>query len=117
MILLIFLAAVCRKTESKSFYSVISNKMPRFVRIHQQVIHVPSLANVSMGTSCLGQPFLTFYYHNQHNQIISYGWGKWEECEKDMIRVKTSMMEIEKTLTSVPLTEPEIKTIDVKVEN
>jgi hypothetical protein len=34
-----------------------------------------------------------------------------------MIRVKTSMMEIEKTLTSVPLTEPEIKTIDVKVEN
>ena len=69
--------------------------MPRFVRIHQQVIHVPSLANVSMGTTCLGQPFLTFYYHNQHSQTISYGWGKWDECEKDMIRVKESMMETE----------------------
>jgi hypothetical protein len=34
-----------------------------------------------------------------------------------MIRVKTSMMEIEKTLSAVPLTEPEIKTVDIKVEN
>jgi hypothetical protein len=79
--------------------------MPRFVRIHQQVIHVPSLANVSMGTTCLGQPFLTFYYHNQHSQTISYGWGKWEECEKDLIQVKTAMMETERVLSSVLLTE------------
>ena len=79
--------------------------MPRFVRIHQQVIHVPSLANVSMGTNWLGQPFLTFYYHNQHSQTISYGWGKWDECEKDMIRVKESMMETERVLSSVVLTE------------
>jgi hypothetical protein len=79
--------------------------MPRFVRIHQQVIHVPSLANVSMGTTCLGQPFLTFYYHNQHSQTISYGWGKWDECEKDLIQVKTAMMETERVLSSVLLTE------------
>lgn len=79
--------------------------MPRFIRIHQQVIHIPSLANVSMGTTCLGQPFLTFYYHNQHSQTISYGWGKWEECEKDLIQVKTAMMETERVLSSVVLTE------------
>lgn len=79
--------------------------MPRFVRIHQQVIHIPSLANVSMGTNWLGQPFLTFYYHNQHSQTISYGWGKWEECEKDLIQVKTAMMETERVLSSVLLTE------------
>jgi len=79
--------------------------MPRFIRIHQQVIHIPSLANVSMGTSCTGQPFLTFYYHNQHSQTISYGWGKWDICEKDLIRVKASMIETEKTLESIPLTE------------
>ena len=88
--------------------------MPRFIRIHQQVLHVPSLANVSMGTTCLGQPFLTFYYHNQHNQTIVYGWGKWEDCEKDMIRIKTSMMEIEKTLVIIPLTDPEVVTIQVE---
>jgi hypothetical protein len=79
--------------------------MPRFIRIHQQVIHIPSLANVSMGTSCTGQPFLTFYYHNQHSQTISYNWGKWDVCEKDLIRVKASMIETEKTLESIPLTE------------
>jgi hypothetical protein len=85
--------------------------MPRFVRIHQHVIHVPSLANVSMGTNCLGQPFLTFYYHNQQSQVISYGFGKWEECEKDMIRVKASMIEVEKILEVIPLTEPESKPV------
>lgn len=79
--------------------------MPRFVRIHQHVIHIPSLANVSMGTTCLGQPFLTFYYHNQHSQTISYGWGKWEECEKDLIQIKTAMMETERVLSTVVLTE------------
>jgi hypothetical protein len=97
--------------------------MPRFVRIHQQVIHIPSLANVSMGTTCLGQPFLTFYYHNQHSQIISYGWGKWEECEKDLIQIKTAMMETERVLSSVLLTEKpqivDIATVELsnKTEN
>jgi hypothetical protein len=48
-------------------------------------------------------------------------WGKWEECEKDMIRVKASMMEIEKTLEVIPLTEPDkpviVTTItDVKLD-
>lgn len=81
--------------------------MPRFVRIGHDVIHIPSLANVSMSRSCLGRPFLTFYYHNQHSQTISYAWDKWEICEKDMLKVKTAMMELEKVMASVPLTEPE----------
>lgn len=80
--------------------------MPRFVRIHQQVFHIPSLANVSMGTSWTGQPILTFYYHNQHNHTIWYPWGKWEECEQDMLQVKTAMMEVEQVLTNVFLTDP-----------
>ena len=80
--------------------------MPRFVRIHQQVFHIPSLANVSMGTSWTGQPILTFYYHNQYNHTIWYPWGKWEECEQDMLQVKTAMMEVEQVLTNVFLTDP-----------
>ena len=90
--------------------------MPRFVRISKEVIHIPSLANVSMGTTCLGAPFLCFYYHNQKNQTIAYGFGKWNDCERDLIRVKSAMIEIEKIIGEVPLTE-EIKTplIEVKV--
>jgi hypothetical protein len=93
------------KTDKMQIYFLTFNKMTRFVRIGQTVIHVPSLANVSMSTDCYGRPYLTFYYHNQHNQTITYGWGKWAECEKDMLRVKGSMMEIEKALSTVPLTE------------
>jgi hypothetical protein len=79
--------------------------MPRFVRIANEVIHIPSLANVSMGTSCWGSPFLCFYYHNQKNQKMSYGFGKWATCEADLIRVKTAMIEIEKVIQVIPLTE------------
>ena len=79
--------------------------MPRFVRIGNEVIHIPSLANVSMGTSCWGSPFLCFYYHNQKNQKMSYGFGKWATCEADLIRVKTAMIEIEKVIQVIPLTE------------
>jgi hypothetical protein len=77
--------------------------MPRFVRISKEVIHIPSLANVSMGTTCLGGPFLCFHYHNQKSQTIGYSWGKWDQCEKDLIRVKAAMIEIEKILDSVSL--------------
>jgi hypothetical protein len=90
--------------------------VPRFVCISKEVIHIPSLANVSMGTTCLGAPFLCFYYHNQKNQTIGYGFGKWNDCERDLIRVKSAMIEIEKIIGEVPLTE-EIKTplVEVKV--
>lgn len=81
------------------------SQMPRFIRIHQQVFHIPSLANVSMGTSWTGHPILTFYYHNQYSHTIWYSWGKWDECEQDMIQVKTAMMETERVLSSVVLTE------------
>lgn len=91
--------------------------MPRFVRIHQQVFHIPSLANVSMGTSWTGQPILTFYYHNQYNHTIWYPWGKWDECEQDMLQVKTAMMEVEHVLTNVFLTEPKPAEVIVKTES
>ena len=79
--------------------------MPRFLRIGNEVIHIPSLANVSMNSTCLGAPFLCFYYHNQKNQTISYGFGKWSTCEADLIRVKSAMMEIEKIVSTIALTE------------
>ena len=81
--------------------------MPRFVRIGNDVVHIPSLANVNMSRSCMGNPYITLYYHNNHMQTVSYAWGKWSVCEKDMLTIKTAMMEIEKIMTPVPLTEPD----------
>jgi hypothetical protein len=79
--------------------------MARFVRIGNNVVHIPSLANVSITTTCLGRPALCFYFHNQTHQQVSGIWKTYEDCERDLIRVKSAMMEIEKALVAVPLTE------------
>jgi hypothetical protein len=82
--------------------------MTRFIRIGKTMVHIPSLANVTMETSCWGSPQLNLYYHVQAHKTISYGWAQWEACEKDLIRVKQAMVLSEKALENMPLTE-EIK--------
>ena len=82
--------------------------MTRFIRIGKTIVHIPSLANVTMDTSCWGSPQLNLYYHVQAHKTISYSWGSWEACEKDLIRVKQAMVLSEKALETMPLTE-EIK--------
>lgn len=77
--------------------------MPRFLRIQNNMIHVPSLFNVSMGTSCLGYPYMHLSYHTKQQMKISY--GKWEECERDFNRVKSALKEVETALDGIILTE------------
>ena len=86
--------------------------MTRFIRIGKTIVHIPSLANVTMDTSCWGSPQLNLYYHVQAHKTISYTWGSWEACEKDLIRVKQAMVLSEKALENMPLTE-EIKKEEV----
>ena len=86
--------------------------MTRFIRVSNTIIHIPSLANVTMDTSCWGSPQLNLYYHVQAHKTISYTWGSWEACEKDLIRVKQAMVLSEKALENMPLTE-EIKKEEV----
>lgn len=77
--------------------------MSRFLRLGKRVIHVPSLANVHIGTNCFGIPFLSIYYHNQKLDSIAYGRNQWDMCEADFIRIKTAMKEIEKILGPLPM--------------
>lgn len=86
--------------------------MSRFLRISETVIHVPSLANVSMTTTCNGAPRICLYYHTQKTQILQC--GKYEECEKQMMRIKTAMKAIETALDGIPLVESE--TAETKIE-
>lgn len=79
--------------------------MSRFLRINSSVVHVPSLANVSMTTNCLGSPRLCLYYHTQKTQIMRC--GNYEETERQMMRIKTAMKAIEVALEGIPLVEPE----------
>ena len=79
--------------------------MSRFLRINSSVVHVPSLANVSMTTNCVGSPRLCLYYHTQKTQIMSC--GNYEETERQMMRIKTAMKAIDVALEGIPLVEPE----------
>ena len=79
--------------------------MSRVLRISETVIHVPSLANVSMTTTCFGSPRLCLYYHTQKTQILYC--GKYEDCEKQMMRIKEAMKRIETALDGIPLVESE----------
>lgn len=79
--------------------------MSRFLRISETVIHVPSLANVSMTTTCFGSPRLCLYYHTQKTQILYC--GKYEECERQMMRIKEAMKRVEAALDGIPLVEAE----------
>ena len=64
--------------------------MSRFVRIGNNVVHIPSLANVSISTTCTGAPYLCLYYHNQTHKTINYGWSNYDECEKDNLLIFNS---------------------------
>ena len=77
--------------------------MPRFLRIKNNMIHVPSLSSVSMGTSCMGYPTIQLSYHTRKPFTVCY--NKWEECEKDFNRIKTAFKEVESSLEKIVLTE------------
>lgn len=81
--------------------------MPRFLRLQNTVIHVPSVSNVSMGTSCLGKPYLSVSYHTAKKQdTLCY--KSWTDCEAAFNTVKDAVKEIDTLLSTVPLTNPEV---------
>ncbi len=77
--------------------------MPRFLRIKNNMVHVPSLSSVSIGTSCMGYPYIHLSYHTRQELKVSY--GAWDDCEKDFNRVKTALKEVESYLEKIVLTE------------
>jgi hypothetical protein len=88
--------------------------MPRFLRIKNTMIHIPSLSSVTVGTSCLGYPYIHLSYHTQQELKVSY--SSWEHCEKDFNRVKSAVKEVESSLEKIILTEetiPSLSKVDV----
>ena len=77
--------------------------MPRFVRIENTMVHIPSLSSVSIHSNCFGRPYLMLYYHTKMNMKIQY--SSWEKSEADFNRLKTALVEIEALLQTVPLTD------------
>ncbi len=77
--------------------------MPRFLRIKNNMIHVPSLSSVSVGTSCMGYPYIHLSYHTRQELKMFY--STWDECQRDFNRVKSALKEVESSLETIVLTE------------
>lgn len=93
-----------KKIDFHWFPSSSQYEMPRFLRLRNVMVHVPSLSSVSIQTNCLGRPSLWLYYHNSKvNTKISY--SKWDLCESDFNKVKAALVEVEGLLAQIPLTE------------
>ncbi len=82
--------------------------MPRFLRLGNEMIHVPSLSSATIGTNCFGRPLITLSYHATKN-ILYVRYSTWDSCQKDFNRIKNALNEVEDLLNKVPLTEPEAR--------
>jgi hypothetical protein len=89
--------------------------MPRFLRISNEMIHVPSLSSVTICTNCFGRPLITLSYHATKN-LLYLRYSNWDLCQKDFNRIKTALNEVENLLNKVPLTESELLELNTVVE-
>ena len=92
------------------FYSLKARTMPRFLRLQNTVIHVPSVSNVTMGTTCFGKPYLSISYYTS-DKVVCLSYSNWTLCEQQFNTLKDAMKEIEGLLAPVPLTvvEPQVE--------
>ena len=89
--------------------------MPRFLRLGNRKIHVPSVTSVTIGTNCLGRPMITIAFHATKD-ILHVSYSNWDECQKEFTCVKTALAEVESILEKIPLTDTEQKKMPVNLE-
>lgn len=78
--------------------------MPHFLRVKNCALHVPSISNVIMNTTCLGRGCLQIYNHNS-TKPTTLSYSDKEAWWADYKRIKEAMAEVEKLLASLPLTD------------
>ena len=77
--------------------------MPRFLRIFNHMIYVPSLSSASVETSCWGGLSLCLNFHSQKTEKIYF--KNWDECQATLKKVKDAMGEVDGALAAIPLVE------------
>ena len=89
--------------------------MPRFLRVGNDMIHIPSLSSVTIGTTCFGKPYIALSYHAT-KKILCVSYKNWELCQIDFNRVKLAMGEVEELMGKILLTEPDIPHAQKEIE-
>jgi hypothetical protein len=89
--------------------------MPRFLRLGNEMIHVPSLSSVTIRTNCFGRPLITLSYHTTKS-VLHLRYSNWDSCQKDFNQLKNALNEVEALLNKIPLTEPDLQEFNTIVE-
>ena len=72
--------------------------MSRLVRIGKHMIEISGLHGVWTGPDHLSNSRMTLFYLNRPTQVITYDYGKWEDCHRDTKTLEDAMKEFKKTL-------------------
>ena len=90
--------------------------MPHFLRVQKTALHVPSISNVIMLTSCLGRGQLRIYFHNT-TKPTTLSYSNQEVWWSDYTRIKEAMKEVSELLATLSLTDVAIELAKEKQES
>lgn len=71
----------------------VLNKMSRLVRIGNNMVELSGLHGIWVGADHLCRSRMTLVYVNKPTQEITYDYGKWADCDKDVKILKDAQKE------------------------
>jgi hypothetical protein len=69
------------------------NKMSRLVRIGNNMVELSGLHRIWVGSDHLCRSKMTLFYLNRPTETITYDYGKWADCDKDVKILKDAQKE------------------------
>ena len=71
----------------------VLNKMSRLVRIGNNMVELSGLHGIWVGADHLCRSRMTLVYLDKPVQEITYDYGKWADCDKDVKILKNAQKE------------------------
>lgn len=70
-----------------------SNKISRVVHIGKHMVELSGLRDIWVGADHLCRSRMTLFYLDKPVQEITYDYGKWADCDKDVKILKNAQKE------------------------
>ena len=71
----------------------VLNKISRLVRIGNNMVELSGLHGIWVGADHLCRSKMTLFYLNRPVETITYDYGKWADCDKDVKILKNAQKE------------------------
>ena len=85
-----------------STFLLESSIMFQTILVRKRLVHLPSVASLSLRKSVIGRPVLAIRYHNGRTESIRYGWLMWDQARWDYQTLQKSMITCWEVLKPIP---------------